>query len=93
MRFSSWLGKFWKRLSTGVVQDVPAHLDECEDCREIDCTQERWESCERRLATEAAEAQGRLGESTPKSIPAAPDKATEVSASTDLARTPKPAPS
>jgi hypothetical protein len=54
MRFQSRLGKLWQRLSAGVVQDVPPSLEECESCREADCTQERWESCPRRLAAEAA---------------------------------------
>jgi hypothetical protein len=40
----------WKRVADGVVQDVPPNLDGCETCRELECTQERWESCELRLA-------------------------------------------
>ena len=36
------------------MQDVPANLEQCESCREVDCTQERWESCRQRLDTEAA---------------------------------------
>ena len=54
MRSESWIGKVWTRLRAGVVQDVPAGLEECEACREVDCTQERWLTCERRLRTEAA---------------------------------------
>jgi hypothetical protein len=54
MRSRSKFGKLWKRLADGVVQDVPPSLEECETCRELECTQERWESCERRLAAEAA---------------------------------------
>jgi hypothetical protein len=53
MRSENWLGRFWSRLHAGMVQDVPPSLEECETCREVDCTQERWEACERRLATEA----------------------------------------
>jgi hypothetical protein len=54
MRSQSRFGRLWKRLADGVVQDVPPSLEECEKCRELECTQERWESCERRLAAEAA---------------------------------------
>lgn len=49
-----WLGKLWTRLWSGVIEDVPASLEQCESCRELDCTQERWERCEKRIATEAA---------------------------------------
>ena len=58
MRSDSWFGKFWSRLREGVVQDVPPSLEECEACREVDCTQERWLTCERRLAVEARELVG-----------------------------------
>ena len=54
MHSESWFRKFWTRLGAGVVQDVPPALEECETCREVDCTQERWLKCERRLGTEAA---------------------------------------
>jgi|GEM_PF-6624873 len=53
MSSDSWFRKFWTRLGAGVVQDVPPALEECETCREVDCTQERWLNCERRLGTEA----------------------------------------
>jgi hypothetical protein len=53
MATQSWFGKIWTRLRSGVVQDVPPNLEECETCREVDCTQERWLQCEKRLATEA----------------------------------------
>ena len=53
MRSNSWYGKLWARLSAEVVQDVPPSLEECESCREVRCTQERWLTCARRLATEA----------------------------------------
>ena len=32
-----------------VVQDVPPEIDECELCREPDCTQAQWLVCRRRL--------------------------------------------
>jgi hypothetical protein len=44
----------WTRLWSGVIEDVPANLEECESCRELDCTQERWETCEKRIVTETA---------------------------------------
>ena len=50
----SKLRGFWKRVADGVVQDVPPSLDGCETCRELECTQERWESCELRLAAAKA---------------------------------------
>lgn len=53
MRPDSWFGKFWTRIRAGVVQDIPPSLEECESCREVDCTQERWLTCARRLAAEA----------------------------------------
>jgi hypothetical protein len=53
MRTDSWFGRFWTRIRAGVVQDVPPSLEECESCREVDCTQERWLTCARRLAAEA----------------------------------------
>ncbi len=52
----SKLRSFWKRVADGVVQDVPPDLDACETCRELECTQERWESCEPRLAAAKAAA-------------------------------------
>jgi hypothetical protein len=53
VRPNSWFGRFWTRLKSGVIQDVPPGLEECELCREVDCTQERWLSCARRLAATA----------------------------------------
>jgi len=52
-RPNSWFGRFWTRLRNEVIQDVPPSLEECETCREANCTQERWLTCARRLATEA----------------------------------------
>lgn len=54
MRPDNWLAKFWSRFYAGVVQDVPPTMEECEACREVDCTNERWQTCERRLAAESA---------------------------------------
>ena len=52
-RSDSWFRRFWARLRAAVIRDVPTNLDECEACREVSCTQERWLSCARRLAAEA----------------------------------------
>jgi hypothetical protein len=53
MGLHAWFGSFWTRLKSKVVQDVPSSLEECESCREANCTQERWRTCARRLAAEA----------------------------------------
>ncbi len=70
MRSRSWFGRFWTRLRAGLVQDVPPSLEECETCREVDCTQERWLQCEKRLAAEEASladnAPGRTDELLPQ---------------------------
>ena len=58
MHSENWLGKFCSRLWAGIVQDVPASLEECEACREVDCNQERWLTCERRLAAETSSLAG-----------------------------------
>lgn len=40
----------WRFLVNQLIQDVPEAIAVCEfDCRETDCTAERWASCERRL--------------------------------------------
>jgi hypothetical protein len=53
MLTGSWFSRFWTRLRERVIQDVPASLEQCESCRAIDCVQERWQTCARRLASEA----------------------------------------
>jgi hypothetical protein len=58
MHSNSWFDRFWTRVKAEVIQDVPPSLEECESCREVNCTQERWLTCARRLAAEA-EAQPR----------------------------------
>jgi len=90
MRSQSWFGKLWKRLGSGVVQDVPPRLEECEICREVECSQGRWESCERRLATEAAGLRARASELSAS----APNRTAEVPPSegtAEVVRGPKPA--
>ena len=40
----------WRFLMDQLIQDVPAAMAVCEfDCRETNCTSERWVTCERRL--------------------------------------------
>lgn len=58
MHSNSWFGRFWTRVKAEVILDARASLEECESCREVNCTQERWLTCARRLAAEA-EAQPR----------------------------------
>ena len=58
MRSNSWFGKFWTRLRTEVVQDVPPSLEECESCREVSCTQERWRNRFPQAIVDAFEAEG-----------------------------------
>lgn len=53
MQPGTWFGKLWTRIRREVVADVPPSLEECESCREPDCTQARWLTCARRLAAEA----------------------------------------
>ena len=59
MRLNTWFGRFWTRLKSEVIQDVPSSLEECESCREANCTQERWLTCARRLAAEAEQSYAR----------------------------------
>jgi len=53
MQPGTWIGKFWTRIKSGIIQDVPPSLEQCETCREVNCTHERWSSCASRLAVEA----------------------------------------
>ena len=40
----------WRFLVDQLIQDVPESIAVCEfDCREPQCSGERWHSCERRL--------------------------------------------
>ena len=47
-----WLGRIWRRAVASLIEDVPPSLEECEVCRVVDCTQERWLVCAKRLVTE-----------------------------------------
>lgn len=43
----------WHFLVNHLIQDVPSELAACEfDCRETECSMERWISCERRMQTQ-----------------------------------------
>jgi len=64
MHADSWFRRLWTRLKAGVIRDVPASLEECEACREVNCTQERWLTCARRLAAEA-EREGSANDAMP----------------------------
>lgn len=89
MRSPSFFGKLWRRLGSGVVQDVPPSLEQCEACREVDCTQERWRSCPQRLATEAALLRQRANAPVAaQSAPAEPEPG--ASTAEPLAGKPKP---
>ena len=88
MRSPSWFGKLWKRLAGEVVQDVPPSLEQCESCREVDCTQERWESCQHRLATEAVALEQRRREAV-ASVAAVPARKPEQATGQGAAK-PKP---
>jgi len=47
---ASLFDRGWRFLLDQLMQEVPAGLAVCEfDCRETDCTMERYVSCERRL--------------------------------------------
>ena len=42
--------KFWQWLKNQIAQDVPASVGLCEyDCRNQQCTEEEWATCERRI--------------------------------------------
>lgn len=98
MRSGTWFGRLWSRLGASVVQDVPPGLEECESCREVNCTQERWLTCARRLAA-MAEYEGASYQATPSmagqsdvmpSIEAADDAQTEsAEAETDESSDPR----
>jgi hypothetical protein len=46
------LREFFARVRDGIIiHDVPLGLDECESCREVECTQGHWLACSRRLAS------------------------------------------
>lgn len=83
MRLSHWFGTLWKRLSLSVVQEVPAGLEECEACRETECTRERWDACERRLAAQAALQVARFSGKTAEMPGLAADGAGAASAGDD----------
>jgi len=40
--------KFLNWIVDSIVQDVPRNLDACEECRETDCSQGRFEDCTKR---------------------------------------------
>jgi len=47
---ASLFDRGWRFLMSQLIQDVPDSIAVCEfNCRETDCSAERWASCERRL--------------------------------------------
>ena len=51
----TFLGWFWSRSKSDLIQDVPSNIASCEfDCHVLDCNQEHWDTCERRLSMEGA---------------------------------------
>ena len=68
MRSNSWFGRLWTRVKAGVIQDVPPSLEECESCREVNCTQARWRTCARRLAAEAEAQPSDVGDDVTPSV-------------------------
>jgi hypothetical protein len=50
------LKKFWRWMKNQTAQDVPGSDGLCEyDCRKQECTEEEWETCERRIGRAAGE--------------------------------------
>lgn len=48
--------KVWQWLKDQIAQDVPEEDGLCEyDCRKQQCTEEKWETCERRITKAAGE--------------------------------------
>ena len=48
--------RIWRWLQNQLVQDVPEASGLCEyDCRKLQCTEEEWAACERRMKRAAGE--------------------------------------
>jgi hypothetical protein len=45
--FLGLLSRIWRQ---HVVDDCPAELAACQDCRDLHCSQAQWEACERQRA-------------------------------------------
>ena len=41
--------RFFARLKSSIVTDIPADLYACEDCGKPKCSQEKWQNCENRI--------------------------------------------
>ncbi len=50
---TSYLGRLWRALGwveNKLSQDVPDNIARCEfDCRKLECRQNEWETCKKRL--------------------------------------------
>ena len=52
--FTDW---FLSESKNDLIQDVPSNVAHCEfDCQVLECNQEHWDNCERRLSLEGASA-------------------------------------
>jgi hypothetical protein len=61
--------RVWRSLLKHVIQDVPAENAACEfDCRETDCSPQKWEACGDRLRTAADDSAGATRSGKPKSV-------------------------
>ena len=64
--------RVWQWLKGQVAQDVPEAVELCEfDCREPQCNEEEWATCERRI-------QHAAGELRPESAPCSPGNQTHA---------------
>ena len=52
----NYLTRLWRRVADQIVQETPKGSELCAfDCRKGQCTQEEWETCQRRLRNAAGE--------------------------------------
>jgi hypothetical protein len=43
------LGKLWARVKAHIVEDVPDDMSACLDCEALQCRDDQYETCPRRL--------------------------------------------
>jgi len=67
MRPDSRFKRFWTRIKSGIVQDVPPHLEACESsCKKEDCSEEHFASCAQRLTVKAERTAAAENEAKPQ---------------------------